>query len=222
MLRLEAEVRNLEELLEIHQYMYNFSRSNAGIHGCVSDIGFFDDLRLAQTVSRRRYMAMRTLVVDDEDTIRAFKKATRSYSGPSTFLPLSTVQRITIDEETQFKFDHPPTDFEGFRGFIVEMVKLRQEHEHMRKSVFFTIFKDMMVFDKLEQLQRYDQLTQTQNFAIALDFYTPDEMVKVYPRFSTDCSRAPFSAQHPRSKLEQVRAQLQMTNEAYTVIRYTY
>ena len=43
---------------------------------------------------------------------------------------------------------------EGFRGYAIDLIDLRPEHQHLRMSVFWALFKDLAVFDDEESAKR--------------------------------------------------------------------
>jgi len=56
------------------------------------------------------------------------------------FLPFSPVKGAPVD---------------GFLGFAINRIKFRQDHEYLRHSVFWNLFRDVMVFENLFQAQAY-------------------------------------------------------------------
>lgn len=216
----DKKVRNLESLLKEHSNIYKYTRRKGGILGCLSELAYLDDPLVAAAISRRRFMAMNTIAVVDGNTICDFKHATK-YSGQATFFPLDAVANCTVDEETQFKLNNPPTWFKGFRGFVLQLLRLEPQHEHLRNTVYYTIFKDMMVFDKMEQLVEYNELTQRENFAIALDFWPTEELDAVYPRLLLRPSE-PLPTRSPADNLAAAQRQLEAIRTSMTVVRYTH
>jgi hypothetical protein len=43
----------------------------------------------------------------------------------------------------------------GFLGYAVNRLQLRKKHEHLRKSLFYNVLRDIMVFQNLSQAMEY-------------------------------------------------------------------
>jgi hypothetical protein len=66
-------------------------------------------------------------------------------SRPLSFLPLD----MSFDNIAPGPLDLPLQVGKtvGFRGYAIDLIDLRPEHQHLRMSVFWALFKDLAVFD---------------------------------------------------------------------------
>lgn len=153
--------------------------------GLVSDLGTISDGRIARAVSHKRRAAMSTLVVTDENVIYDFRRC-GLYTGPLNFLPLRTLQLEHpaptaqptgggggggLGGSSMLLPPAPETPAPtGFLGYAVCLVRLRPQHEFLRWTVLFALFKDMAVFETTEQAEAVRARAPNQRlFYCALD-----------------------------------------------------
>lgn len=138
--------------------------SNGGVVGLISDLVTVPDPLIAQALSYKRRAALSTVVVDNDDVLFELRRRDL-IRGPVNFLPLSTLHlentsllpRILSASTMPPRFDMLPVAPEspappGFIGYAVRLLQLRPEHEPLRWTVLFTLFKDLVVFETTEQV----------------------------------------------------------------------
>lgn len=151
--------------------------------GLVSDLCAIPDPRIARAVSHKRRAAMVTAVVTNEDVIYDFRRS-GLYKGPLNFLPLRTLQLAhplagafapaeREDREEGVLLppapETPPPP--GFLGYAVRLMRLRPEHEQLRWTVLYTLFKDLAVFETAAQAEAVrGRTTNGTLFYCALDY----------------------------------------------------
>jgi chromosome segregation ATPase len=210
-------------------YEYCTLKRGSGIIGLVCDIAWFDDERIARVISKKRYMAMMTVLTEYERDVHRFKKAiTDNGRGPRSFLPVSSAPPPnTIDPDLErVKSDN--ITFPGFIGFAVNMVRLRPEHENLRYSVFWGLFRDLMLFDTLESASEYSRfltVNELEKFwVVTLDRYSDEELASTYPCMR---SRSPrhLTAMYDRTPWQVQAAlvtRLHNAQNSYELARYSY
>jgi hypothetical protein len=186
--RLEDELANATAVDRFAQGLcaYTSKRSDHGIIAMVCDLAIFDDRAMALAVSLKRQCALTTVLVKNAKVVMDFR-AQGTVRGPMAFLPLTacenapdTVQLIT----PKLASGDTPS---GFIGFAVDLIRLKEEHEHLRASVLkATVFKDLQVWaseDNMLQFMRQAP-TQARLHYVALDTYdsqSPITSMGAYP-----------------------------------------
>eukprot|EP00903_Cladosiphon_okamuranus_P013372 g12462.t1 len=152
------------------------TRSNDGVVGLLSDLVTVPDPRIARALSHKRRAAMSTVVVKNDDVVFDFRRR-GIHTGPVNFLPLST---LLLENPTPLVAPLPtplvlsssggggdegdegggllPLSPEtpapaGFIGYAVRLLQLRPEHESLRWTVLFAVFKDLVVFETTQQAE---------------------------------------------------------------------
>jgi len=129
-IRIESDLKHLEGQRWVYNALASFSHSGqSGVYGLVSDLAWFNDERVRIAMSKRRFMALPTIVCEDGTTIKRFKSFKKTnflgipiddpstnpvVLGPLSFLPLTASSLTPMSEDQIFKIDHPPTDQAGF------------------------------------------------------------------------------------------------------------
>jgi hypothetical protein len=163
-----------------------------------SDLAWLEDEKLAIVLSRYRRNALPTIIVDSESTVISFKKHTSFKKQPISFLPFSTSLLGILHDSTSTSFlVEPSINISGFLGFAVNLFCLRKEHEHFRKTILVILFKDLMVFESKASMNEYRStlnLFQRDKFlGVALDQYSNEELLTIYPRFASRNPRPDYS-----------------------------
>ena len=209
----------------------------AGIVGVLSDIVWTDTELCSYILSKKRSMAMSTIIVTEDTYIRDFRKVTQAeFPQYAAYMSISIVEQSIggipslLDEDTIFNQSqcqsqsqsqcncnclidtnakyysvfyphghqtnassgssgspsgsnnpisehfptisthksHEPPPIPGFLGYAINLLRLRPEHEYLRRNVLWIIFRDLMVFDTLESQIQYTEclhrLTMKINF----------------------------------------------------------
>lgn len=164
--RATEEAGNLNATRHIRECFQSYSsKFGYGVIGFVSDLCTIPNPRIARAVSHKRLAAMTTAVVANEDVIYDFRRS-GLYKGPLNFLPLRTLQLahplsgmfVPVGHEDRDESALLPSAPEtppppGFLGYAVRLMQLRPEHELLRWTVMFTLFKDLAVFETTEQAE---------------------------------------------------------------------
>lgn len=166
MLRAEEEVCNLRSTRDVRKSLEAYTcRGGTGVVGMASDIASLPDPLISRAVSRKRRAALWSVVVTDERVIQEFRRR-GLHRGPLNFLPIRTLQHGHIalltaaagggvaagggGREMLLPMAPETPAPAGFLGYVVRLLRLRSEHEHLRWTFFYAIFKDLMVFESAE------------------------------------------------------------------------
>lgn len=179
------------------------SREKNRVHGIVSDIFWTDDEKLSLVLSKFRFQALPTILVDDQSDVFAMKKITSSSQrGPASHLPLSdTLQNL--DEARAALNALPLSDssapFPGLVGYAVNLFRMRPEHESFRLTVLYTLFKDLLIFttglDKIAYEATLQPAARSAFRGIALDDYPAAVLADTFPRFRWGAPRPDYARQ---------------------------
>ena len=115
----------------------------------------------------------------------------------------------------------------GFVGYAVNLLRLREEHEYLRYSVLWIVFKNLMIFETDEDRLSYAAtlpFNEIEEFwAISLDFYDYPALNERYPQLLTSRNdQFELSETIPTSqRVAQLNKSICNVKHSYTVIRYT-
>ena len=235
---LETEYKHFmsAERFYICFHEYCTVNQNPGIIGLVCDIGYVDDPIVAAVLSRKRYMTMLTVLTEHEKDVHKFKKTltTTHESAVSrirSFLPVMSAKGIVVDSDLERVIGSSPDTFrdvDGFIGYAVQLIKLRKEHEYMRYSVFWGLFRDLMVFETREKAERYGTtltLWEYQKFWFTcLDDYSLEELDNTYPRFRSlkHNDRESYVTQPPKETKRFLERRIAGARYSHSIAKYTY
>lgn len=192
----ESEYKHFMSAESFYTCFHEYSTVNkmTGVTGMVCDVGYLESPVVAAVLSRKRYMTMLTVLTDHESDVHKFKKTlnnTHEYavSRVRSFLPVFSAQGILVDGDLERVIGCTTLDAPGFVGYAVKLIMLRKEHEHMRYSVFWGLFRDLMVFETREQALLYGSTLTLFEYSkfwfTCLDDYTLEELDNTYPRFQS-------------------------------------
>ena len=191
----ETEYRHFKSAEHCYRAFYEYCtlKRGGGILGLVCDICWLDDEHVAKVLSRKRYMAMLTVLTERERDVHVFKKAiTDTGKGPRSFVPVARSDR-NIEDADLLRVQRCHLQCQGFVGFAVNLIRLRPEHEYLRYTVFWGLFRDLMVFRTREDAWAYAQFltsAEIENYwVVTLDQYTEEELEHTYPRMKSRRSR---------------------------------
>lgn len=195
--RATEESGNLRATQRARESLQTYAtKYGGGIIGLVSDLGTIPDQRIARAVSNVRRAAMSSAVVASERVVYDFR-CRGLYSGPLNFLPIRTLMldhpgagvmwannavgaggggvngggnaAARADDLLPSAPESPAPD--GFLGYVVRLMQLRPEHEPLRWTVLFAVFKDLAVFETEAQGQAVKARMPNQRlFYCSLDF----------------------------------------------------
>lgn len=132
---------------------------DVGIVGILSDLMWFDDPEVAQTVTTKRPSTAATLVVRDAATMLRFRRENR-YSHPVAFIPLDTTGGDDFfDDQGRHLLDVlPPVEHPGCLGYACKLARLRPEDEYLRRTALFTVLRDLTVWRRERDAQEWKRL----------------------------------------------------------------
>lgn len=233
----ESEYKHFMSAENFYTCFHEYSIVNQlpGIIGMVCDIGYLEDPIVAAVISRKRYMTMLTVLTEHERDVHKFKKtlmATQdaAVSRIRSFLPVLSAQGIIVDADLErvVSSAESMSAVPGFIGFAVKLIKLRPEHEYMRYSVFWGLFRDLMVFETREQAQSYGAtltlLELTKFWFTCLDDYTLEELDNTYPRFQSMNfkERDSYTTTSPRETKRQLERQIAGIRYSHAIAKCSY
>jgi hypothetical protein len=153
--------------------------NSSGIVGVVCDLAFVENeveasllaklcgpklLAVILEDNRRysRYITVSCKSFTDDDRFQYYYNKYKNSTVPVHFLPLTNVlayrpPRGVEDDGGNMLPLYAQQDApkEGFLGFAVNRLFLKPQHEHLRRTLFWSLFRDGMVFETLQQGQRY-------------------------------------------------------------------
>ena len=153
---LEQTYYQLSSIRPLHYRLSSFIRSpisNKGeeLIGCIFDLIRIDNPDIARAVSIRRQVAMKTVVVRSGRQFMEFRRKEQN-ARPMSFLPLD----MAFDSIAPGPEDLPLKIgvHDGFRGYAIDLIDLRPEHQYLRMSVCWALFKDLAIFTDLDSARR--------------------------------------------------------------------
>lgn len=238
----ESEYKHFMSAENFYTCFHEYSTlgKQPGIIGMVCDVGYLKDPVVAAVLSRKRYMTMLTVLTETEKDVHKFKKALATSPDTSSvvsrirsFLPVMSAKGIIVDADLERVISAPDVDrsaghLAGFRGYAVRLINLRPEHEHMRYSVFWGLFRDLMVFDTRAAAEAYGRtltlLEHTTFWCTCLDDYSPEELDSTYPRFQSGCrrERANYISEPPRETKRQLEREIAAIRYSHSIAKCVY
>jgi hypothetical protein len=199
----DHELQHVKSLAHCYQALsiyYSRNTNCHGVYGMVCDLFWADNERIAMALSRNRYWALPTIIVDTEQRVYEFKRVTSSCvrNGPASFLTLSMAAQSFQDASEEYRFmDNDPVmkAVPGFIGYAINLLRMKKEMEFLKFTVLPILFKNLMVFETVEDKENFEvSLTPAQriNFrGIGLDENVDGQQVialdstqsRVYPCF---------------------------------------
>ena len=184
-------------------HMYN-SKYTSGVVGLLSDIGWVNDDKLAKILSRKRFMTMHTVITNTMKDVHNFKAITLrlGQEGPHSFLPLEALQHMHPTEYNTIMNNAIETP--GFINYAVNLIQLKPEHEYLRWTAYYGVFRDLMVFERRVDVINYtatlDAAAATALWVVTLEDYDASVLDDIYPRFSTSPRSCYYSAPMAQTK----------------------
>jgi len=204
-------------LKEMHQSLYNFRTSFPGICTPLCDFGYVKGEKMAKVLSLKRNYAMGTLLVQRSRDILSFKKKFNQ-TRPQNFLPLDACAENFTSESVLDKL--PQIQFPGFIDYAVNIIQLRPQHEKYRYSALFTLFKDLMVFETLLDVDQFTFTFARRPYAVALDQFSEEELNAPGPKFSWFGFRANVADMKPESTGIKLHTELENAKLSLANLRY--
>eukprot|EP00602_Paraphysomonas_sp_CaronLab_P001121 CAMPEP_0185018892 /NCGR_PEP_ID=MMETSP1103-20130426/1568_1 /TAXON_ID=36769 /ORGANISM="Paraphysomonas bandaiensis, Strain Caron Lab Isolate" /LENGTH=366 /DNA_ID=CAMNT_0027548933 /DNA_START=8 /DNA_END=1108 /DNA_ORIENTATION=- len=223
---LQTELKHIQSAHQCYNALHEYyiRCKGSGVIGLVCDIAWVEDSLLAVVLSRKRYMTMLTVLTERESDVHRFKKTVTSY-GLRSFLPVQVSARIEDDLDLQ-RIQRNDLTVDGFISWAVNIIQLRKEHEYMRYTVFWGLFRDLMVFKTRADAIRYSTTLSVEEinkfWCVTLEDYTQEVLDTTFPRFSC---RKPRASMYQRSYYDIVKfyeKQINVTTASHVIATYTY
>jgi hypothetical protein len=132
--KLEQQYYQVVSLKALHIRMSNFikdrsSKKGQELVGCIFDLIKIENPDIARAIAIRRQRAMKTVIVRTGNAFMEFRRKEPN-SRPLSFLPLD----MSFDTIAPGPLDLPLQvgKIEGFRGYAIDLIDLRPEHQHLR------------------------------------------------------------------------------------------
>jgi len=236
---LERELNHLSTAFTYYDAICRFSTmpNSSGFIGMLCDLAWVDNVEVAMALSRKRYMTMSTIVMRTNEDILAFKKIS-SKSSPScaghpsmhsSFITLENLNKNGAEDVVQaVQTLSQDIHFPGFLGFAVNLLHFHPHLEYLRHSLYWSVFRDLMVFEtrvaKLEYKSLLDPVELKDFWGVALDDFSPDMLEKAQPSLSSSVSRDLdfIYSCPPSTRLPKLERQLTNGRISEAFIRYTY
>eukprot|EP01041_Mallomonas_annulata_P000640 gene640-1233_t len=228
-LELESEIQHIQSVSHIYEAIQQCKTIRIGnIIGMICDLIWFADERIARTMSKKRFMAMRTIITRTEQDVLKVKRVTECMEkSPKSFLSYENATRnqaMYLTEQTRILTEE--NNIPGFIGYVVNLVKLRKEHEYLRMTVIWSLFRDMMVFESTEAKLSYKSLLEPESmkdfWGVGLNDYSDEELQTVQPSFQyrgpRDLSELAVS---PKERISKMERQLENGITSLAIIRYS-
>ena len=155
-LQLEQRYYQLASLRQLHQRLAAFikdksSKQGDELIGCIFDLIRIDNPDIARAVAIRRQRAMKTVIVKSSSSFMEFRRK-ETNSRPLSFVPMDMSFDMIAPGPVELPLQVGKT--EGFKGYVIDLIDLRPQHQHLRMSVFWALFRDLAVFDCVKSAER--------------------------------------------------------------------
>ncbi|CAM9569308.1 unnamed protein product, partial [Ectocarpus sp. 8 AP-2014] len=131
--------------------------------GYIAQLGYVEDESLANLLSRKAGSKMKAVYVD---TRRQLKMVREARAGGFC---KETVAKFKVPRESRPRNAREiasgqlplpkPTD-KGFKGYLVNMIELPENQEHLRDTIFYALYGSMVMFDTLDNALNYQARCQ--------------------------------------------------------------
>jgi len=215
--RADSNYAHYQSLKGMHHSLYNFHTSFSGICTPLCDFGYVRGEQMAKVLSLKRNYAMGTLFVQRSKDILSFKKKFNQ-NRPQNFLPLDACP----ENFTSASILHalPKITFPGFIDYAVNIIQLQPHHEKYRYSALFTLFKDLMVFETLLDVDQFTFTYSRRPYAVALDQFSEEELNTPGPKFSWFGFRSNLADMNPESTGAKLKTELENIKISLANLRY--
>jgi hypothetical protein len=203
------------------------STSSSGIIGLVCDLAWTDSPLLSAVLSKKRYMTMSTILTHTINDVQKFKK-TMNCDGIRSFLPIRSSPSGTLDPDLLRvqSSDHLVSTTPGFIGYAVNLLRLSSTYEYLRYTVFWGLFRDLMVFDKRTSSELYSRSLTPEEmekyWVVTLEDYSEEILQDVYPRLGVMRPRQNFCELNEEDMMRQLEARVENAVVSYSIARCTY
>ncbi|PRP81795.1 putative fatty-acid-CoA ligase FadD9 (fatty-acid-CoA synthetase) (fatty-acid-CoA synthase) [Planoprotostelium fungivorum] len=149
---------------EMRNRLASEGQRQSGIIGIVSDLAYVDDERESILYAKMCGPKVQAILLDTNEQFKKYYNMYRNASSAASFLSMQNVLAYSGDRGRSSQGGNSdliplqpaagaPTD--GFVGYAVNRIQLKPQHEFLRKTVFWNLLKETMVFRTLDQAQKY-------------------------------------------------------------------
>ncbi|KYQ90804.1 hypothetical protein DLAC_09445 [Tieghemostelium lacteum] len=145
------------------------SDEKSGIIGVVSDILCVDNEKEAMAFAKLIGKKFETVVISTKEKFDHVYRQYKNNNSPLYLISLDSILPFTQRHITPNKrpSQHDSNDhllpllplqgapLDGFKGYVVNIIELREKHEYLRKSLVWNLFKEAMVFNTLAEGRAY-------------------------------------------------------------------
>ena len=199
-------------------------QTESGILGLVCDIAWTDSPLLSAVLSKKRYMTMSTILTRSVGDVHKFKKAVNC-DRIRSFLPVRSAAPAIVDADL-LRVQANDLLFPGFIGFAVNLLRLPKTLEHLRFTVFWGLFRDLMVFDNRTSSQLYGSTLSPEEmekyWVVTLEDYSEEVLQGVFPRLGVKKQRECYSERGEAEMLRQLGSRVENGVISYSIARCTY
>lgn len=211
----ERELAHFEAILPLYSCLYRHTQERPNDHdvvGLLGDLIWFNDKRVANAISLKRGNSTQVAIFRTMKSFLAFKQTPYTYNKPSLNFALNsdfsaaTTAFHELDRKTKAG-DKPP----GFIGFVVDLARMRPDHEHLRETVLYTVYRDMMVFETTAEGQNYiENFNVDKGWFVGLDYVVPPEKAhlakhQIKTFFSNNPKRCNGCLTNPNEQVDNIR-----------------
>jgi hypothetical protein len=168
----------------LRQSFASISTPESGIIGLVCDVAWTDSPLLSAVLSKKRYMTMSTILTHTIGDVQRFKKAINC-DGIRSFLPVRSSPLNSPDADL-LRVQTNDLVTPGFIGYAVNLLRLSPSHESLRYTVFWGLFRDLMVWEDRASSVNYSQHLSPEEiekyWVVTLEDYSEEILQEVYPR----------------------------------------
>jgi hypothetical protein len=198
--------------------------TGSGIIGLVCDVAWTDSPLLSAVLSKKRYMTMSTILTQSIGDVHRFKKAI-DCDRIRSFLPVRSSPSSVADPDL-LKVQSNEVEFPGFVGYAVNLLKLPEALEYLRYTVFWGMFRDLMVFENRESSELYgrelDAEEMEKYWVVTLEDYSEEILGSVYPRLGVKRQRACYYERSAEEMMRRLGERVENGVISYSIARCTY
>jgi chromosome segregation ATPase len=122
---------------------------SSGIVGVIAEIGYISDDKMDKVISTIFTNGMNIVVMKNKESTEVWKKKYENVvDAKISFLPLDSIYKPKKNENNG-KIIFDDIDYEGFMGYAVNLIELKEEDEYLR-SCFYAIIGDTIIFDNYD------------------------------------------------------------------------
>lgn len=183
-----------------------------------------DSPLLSAVLSKKRYMTMSTILTYSIGDVHRFKKAI-DCDRIRSFLPVRSSSPSVIDSDL-LRVQANEIEFPGFIGYAVNLLKLPESLEYLRYTVFWGLFRDLMVFENRTSSELYGRELSPEEmekyWVVTLEDYSEEILENVYPRLSVKKQRECYYESSADVMRRRLGDRVENGVISYSIARCTY